>query len=40
MRLKGSVDAHHEEIEEALGPHNSKQLKRSLERLIEKSQLH
>jgi DNA-binding MarR family transcriptional regulator len=38
-RLKRSVDAHHDAIEEALGPRNSKQLKRLLERLIEQSQL-
>ena len=38
-RLKCSVDAHHEAIEEALGPRNSKQLKRLLERLIEESRL-
>ena len=38
-RLKRSVDAHHEAIEEALGPRNSKQLKRLLERLIEESRL-
>lgn len=38
-RLKISVDAHHEAIEEALGPRNSKQLKRLLERLIEESRL-
>ena len=36
-RLKRSVDAHHEAIEDALGPRNSKQLKRLLERLIEES---
>ncbi|MGF6535544.1 MULTISPECIES: MarR family winged helix-turn-helix transcriptional regulator [Paraburkholderia] len=36
-RLKRSVDAHHEAIEEALGPRNSKQLKRLLERLIAES---
>ena len=36
-RLKRSVDAHHEAIEDALGPRNSKQLKRLLERLIEVS---
>ncbi len=39
LRLKRSVDAHHDAIEEALGPRNSKQLKRLLERLIEQSQL-
>lgn len=38
-RLKRSVDAHHEAIEDALGPRNSKQLKRLLERLIEESRL-
>ena len=38
-RLKRSVDAHHEAIEEALGPRNSKQLKLLLERLIEESRL-
>jgi len=36
-RLKRSVDAHHEAIEEALGPRNSKQLTRLLERLIAES---
>lgn len=36
-RLKRSVDAHHDAIEDALGPRNSKQLKRLLERLIEES---
>lgn len=38
-RLTRSVDAHHDAIEEALGPRNSKQLKRLLERLIEESRL-
>src|SRR5580698_11499710 len=38
-RLRRSVDAHHDAIEEALGPRNSKQLKRLLERLIEESRL-
>jgi DNA-binding MarR family transcriptional regulator len=39
-RLKRSVDAHHGAIEDALGPRNSKQLKRLLERLIEQSRSH
>jgi len=39
-RLKRSVDAHHDAIEDALGPRNSKQLKRLLERLIEQSRSH
>jgi DNA-binding MarR family transcriptional regulator len=38
-RLKLSVDAHHEAIEGALGPRNTVQLKRLLERFIEGSQL-
>jgi DNA-binding MarR family transcriptional regulator len=38
-RLKQSVDAHHDSIEEALGPRNTSQLKRLLERFIEESQL-
>ena len=36
-RLKRSVDAHHGTIEEALGPRNTSQLKRLLERFIEES---
>jgi DNA-binding MarR family transcriptional regulator len=39
-RLKVSVDAHHDVIEEALGPRKTSQLKRLLERFIEESQLH
>ena len=39
-RLTRSVDAHHESIEEALGPRNTSQLKRLLERFIEESQSH
>jgi MarR family transcriptional regulator, organic hydroperoxide resistance regulator len=39
-RLKVSVDAHHDVIEEALGPRKTGQLKRLLERFIEESQLH
>jgi DNA-binding MarR family transcriptional regulator len=38
-RLKRSVDAHHDAIEETLGPRNTVQLKRLLERFIEGSQL-
>jgi DNA-binding MarR family transcriptional regulator len=38
-RLKVSVDAHHDVIEEALGPRKTSQLKRLLERFIEESQL-
>ncbi len=34
-RLKKSVDAHHEVIEEALGPRKTTQLKKLLEKLIE-----
>jgi DNA-binding MarR family transcriptional regulator len=36
-RLTRSVDAHHESIEGALGQRNTSQLKRLLERFIEKS---
>jgi DNA-binding MarR family transcriptional regulator len=39
-RLKVSVDAHHDVIEEALGPRKTSQLKRLLERFIAESQLH
>jgi DNA-binding MarR family transcriptional regulator len=38
-RLKRSVDAHHDAIEEALGPRNTVQLKRLLERFIAESRL-
>lgn len=36
-RLKKSVDAHHEAIEEAMGPKKAVQLKRLLERFIDES---
>jgi DNA-binding MarR family transcriptional regulator len=36
-RLKPSVDAHHDAIEEALGPRNTKQLKKLLSRLIDEA---
>ena len=37
-RLKKSVDAHHDVIEEALGPRKTNQLKRLLESFIEESE--
>jgi MarR family transcriptional regulator, organic hydroperoxide resistance regulator len=39
-RLTRSVDALHETLETALGPRNTSQLKRLLERFIEESQSH
>lgn len=36
-RLKKSVDAHHGQIEDALGPRKTSQLKKLLERFIEES---
>ena len=38
VRLKQRVDAHHESIEEALGPRKTNQLKRLLENFIAESQ--
>ena len=37
VRLKKRVDAHHESIEDALGPRRTLQLKRLLEKLIKES---
>lgn len=37
-RLRKRVDAHHETIEEALGPRKTQQLKKLLENLIDESQ--
>ena len=39
-RLKQRVDAHHESIEEALGPRKTNQLKRLLESFIAESRAH
>lgn len=39
-RLKKSVDSHHDEVEEALGPRKTTQLKRLLEEFIEESTRH
>ncbi len=39
-RLKKSVDAHHDVIEDALGPRKTNQLKRLLESFIKESELH
>jgi len=38
-RLKKSVDAHHETIEEALGPRKTSQLKKLLENFIDGSRV-
>ena len=38
-RLKKSVDAHHDTIEEALGPRKTSQLKRLLENFIDESRV-
>ena len=40
VRLKRRVDAHHETIEEALGPRKTSQLKRLLESFIAESKPH
>jgi MarR family transcriptional regulator, organic hydroperoxide resistance regulator len=39
-RLKKSVDSHHDEVEEALGPRKTTQLKRLLEKFIDDSTRH
>jgi len=39
-RLKKSVDAHHDVIEDALGPRKTNQLKRLLESFIKETELH